>query len=94
MEILFSTSNIYLFLVVVGVDGLNMDELFSAKQPVPNPSSSSLAAAAAGTHLVSIATTMRTTVPGLTTSKAAANHADADQDETIDYKGMPTDVGK
>ena len=71
---------------------MNMDELFSSRQPVPNPSLSSLAATtAAGNHLASIATTMLSAVTGLT-SKAAANHADADRDETIDYKDMPTDV--
>ena len=34
---------------------------------------------------------MSTAVTGLT-SKAAANHADTNKDETIDYKDMPADV--
>ena len=88
MEILFSTSNIYPSLVVGAVDGSKMDELFSTKQPVSTPSTPS---SAATNHLASIATTMSTAVTGLT-SKAAANHADADWDETIDYKDMPPDV--
>ena len=84
MEILFSTSNIYPSLVVGVVDGLKMDELFFSRQPLP--SAPTLAATtAAGTHLASIATTMSSAVTRLT-SKAAANHADANQDETIDYK--------
>ena len=83
MEVLISASNIYPSLVVGVVDGLKMDELFSSKQPVPNPSSSSLAATTAGNHLASIATMMSTAVTGLT-SKAAANHADADREETIE----------
>ena len=87
MEILFSTSNNYPSLVVGAVDGPDMDELFSTKQPVPNPSSSP---SAANNHLASIATTMLTALTGLT-SQAAAKHADADRDETIDYKDMPTD---
>mmetsp|Transcript_12790 Transcript_12790/g.12601 ORF Transcript_12790/g.12601 Transcript_12790/m.12601 type:complete len:133 (-) Transcript_12790:36-434(-) len=92
MEILFLTSNIYPSLVVGVVDGLNMDELFSSKQPVPNLSSSfSAARTAAGNHLASIATTMLTAVTGFT-SQAAAKHTDTDQDETIDYKNMPPDV--
>ena len=74
------------------VDRLNIDELFSFKQPVPNPSSSSSAATTtAGNHLASITTTMSTAVTGLT-SQAAVKHADADQDETIDYKDMPANV--
>ena len=74
---------------MVGViDGLNMDHLFSMKQAIPTSQSST---ATAGTHLATIANTMSTAVTGLT-SKAAANHADANRDETIDYKDMPTDV--
>ena len=34
---------------------------------------------------------MSTTVSGVT-CKTAANHTDADKDETIDYKDMPADV--
>ena len=67
-----------------------MDKLFSSKQTIPNPFAST-ATAAAGTYLATIATTMSTAVTRLT-SKAAANHADANRDETIDYKDMPTDV--
>ena len=67
-----------------------MDKLFSIEQDIPAQSVSTVTAAA-GTHLATIATKMLTAVIGLT-SKAAANHANADQDETIDYKDMPTDV--
>ena len=88
IEKLFSTSNIYPSLVVGVVDGLNMDELFSKKKAVPTTPSS---ATTAGNHLATIATIMSTAVTGLT-SKAAANHADADREETIDYNDMPTDV--
>ena len=66
-----------------------MDKLFSSEQAIPAPTTST-AAAAAGTHLATIATTMSTTVSGVT-SKRAANHADVDQDETSDYKDMPAE---
>ena len=58
------------------VDGLNMDELFTSRQPLP-AAPTTAAATTAGNHLASIATTMTTAVTGLT-SKTAANHADAD----------------
>ena len=89
LEIQSTTSRIYPSPIGI-VDGLNMDKLFSSEQVIPAPTSST-AAATAGTHLATIATTMSTAVSGVT-SKAAANHANADKDETIDYKDMPTDV--
>ena len=89
LEIQFTTSRIYSSPVGI-VDGLNMDKLFSTEQAIP-VSSTSAATAAAGTHLATIATIMLTAVSGVT-SKAAANHADADKDETIDYKDIHTDV--
>ena len=70
------------------VDGLKMNELFSNLQVVP---ALSLSTAAAGNHLATIDTTMLTNVTGLT-SKAAANHANTNREETIDYKDMPTNV--
>ena len=88
LEIQFITSRIYPSPVGI-VDGLNIDKLFSSRQAIP--ASSSTAAATAETHLATIATTMLTAVTGLT-SKAAANHANTDQDETIDYKDMSTNV--
>ena len=90
MEILFSTSNIYPSLLVGPVDGLNMEKLFSSKRPVPNPFSTD-AITTTGNNLASIATIISTAVAGRT-SQAAAKHADADRDETIDYKDMPPDV--
>ena len=88
-EILLLTTRIYPSPIGI-VDGLNMDKLFSSKQAIPAPTTPT-AAATARTHLATIATTMSTAVSGVT-SKAAANHADADKDETIDYKDMPADV--
>ena len=67
-----------------------MDELFSKKQDV---STTALSTTTAGNHLASIATTMLTTLTGLT-SKNAANYANANREETIDYNDIPTDVGK
>ena len=86
-EVHFSTSRIYPSLVVGVVDGLNIDKLFSQKQAVPTTPS----LRTTGNHLATIATTMSTTVTGLT-SKAAANHVDTDRKETIDYKDMPNNV--
>ena len=68
-----------------------MDKLFSKKQAVPVPSLSTATAATTGTHLATIANTMLTAVIRLT-SKAAANYANANRDETIDYKDTPTNV--
>ena len=45
----------------------------------------------AGNHLAFIATSILTAVTGLT-SKNAANYANTDKVETIDYNDMPTDV--
>ena len=90
IEILFSTSRIYLSLVGV-VDGLNMDKLFSEEQAFSAPSSSTTATVTAGTHLETITNTMSISVIGLT-RKVAANHAHANRDVAIDYKDMPTDV--
>ena len=74
--------------MVGAVDGLNIDELFSSKQPLTSTPSANTVA---GNHLATIATTMSSAVTGLT-SKAAANHADADREETIDFKDMPVDL--
>ena len=89
MEILLSTTRIYLSPIGI-MDGLNMDKLFSSEQAIPAPTTTTTTATA-GTHLATIANTMSTAVSGVT-SRAAANHADADKDETIDYKDMPDDV--
>ena len=67
-----------------------MDKLLSSKQTIPAPTTST-AAATAGTHLATIATTISTAV-SCVTSKAAASHANADKDETIDCKDRSTDV--
>ena len=72
------------------VDELNMDKLFSSEKVYPAPGTSA-ATAVAGTHLATIATTISTAV-SCVTSKAAVNHADANADETIDYKDMSADV--
>ena len=72
------------------VDGLKMDELFTSRQPLP-AACTSAAVTAAENHLVSIATTMTSAMTGLT-RKAATNHADVDQEETIDFKDMPADL--
>ena len=77
------------------VDGLDMDKLFSSQQAIPAPTAASVTAAiTATTHLATIATMMSSAVSSATglTSKAAAAHADADRDETMDYKDMPTDL--
>ena len=91
LEIQFATSRIYPSLVTGIVNGLNMDELFSSPQAVPVPPSLTTTAAITGTHLATIATTISTAVTGLT-SKTATNHANANRDEMIDYKDMPTNV--
>ena len=92
MEILFSTSNIYPSLVVGAVDGLDMTELFSSKPALPSSTTTgTIAATVAGNHLATIATSMSTIGTGLT-SKAAATYADADREETMDFKDMPPDV--
>ena len=64
-----------------------MDKLFSGKQAVPTATLTTTA----GNHLASIATTMLSAVTWFT-SKAAANHANVNREETIDYKDMSTDV--
>ena len=89
LEIQFTTSRIYPSPVGI-MDGLNISKLFSSEQAIP-ASSALTATATAGTHLATIATTMLTAIIGLT-SKADANHANADEDETIDYKDMLIDV--
>ena len=89
IEILLSTTRIYPSLIGI-VDGLNMDKLFSNEQAIPAPTTLT-ATATAVTCLATIASTMSTAVSGVT-SKASTNYADADKDETIDYKDMPTDV--
>ena len=71
MEIQFTTSRIYPSLVASVVDGLDMDDLFSAKQPVPT---SSFIPSATNNHLASIATTMSTAVTGLTSQVATKHH--------------------
>ena len=70
------------------VDGLNMNKLFSEKQAVPTTTSLT---GTTGNYLASIATSMLATVSGVI-SKNAANHADADKEETIDYNDIPIDV--
>ena len=67
-----------------------MNELFTSRQPLPAAPTMG-AATTAGNHLAAIATTMSTAVTGLT-SKAAANHANADREETIDFQDMPADL--
>ena len=94
MEVLLSISRIYPSPIGI-VDGLDMDKLFSSKQAIPAPTQASVTAAkAAGNHLATIATTMSSAVSGAAglTSKVAATHADADRDETMDYRDMPTDL--
>ena len=97
MEVLLSISKIYPSPTSI-VDGLDMDKLFSSQQAIPAPTAASVTAAnAATTHLATIATRMSSAVSGATgaaglTSKATAAHADADRDETMDHKDMPTDL--
>ena len=94
MEVLLSISKIYPSPTGI-LDGLDMDKLLSSQQAIPKPTAASVTAAtAAGNHLASIATKMSSAVSGTAglTSKAAAIHAHADQDETMDYKDMPTDL--
>ena len=94
MEVLLSISKIYPSPIGI-VDGLNMDQLFSNQQAIPPPTQATVAAAnTAGNHLASIANTISTAVSGAPrlTSQAAANHAEADRDETIDFKDMPQDL--
>ena len=69
-----------------------MDKLFISEQAIP-PSTLTTATVTAGNHLATIANTMSTAVSGAgLTSKVAANHADADREETIDFKDMPADL--
>ena len=93
MEVLLSISTIYPSPTGI-VDGLNMDKLFSSEQAIPPPTQATAnSTVTAGTHLASIANTMSTAVSGAgLTSKAATSHVDADQEETIDFKDMPTDL--
>ena len=94
IEVLLSISKIYPSPIGI-VDGLNMDILFSNQQAIPAPTPASITAAnTAKNHLATIATTMSLAVSSAAglTSKAAATHADADRDETMDYKDMPTDL--
>ena len=93
MEVLLLISTIYPSPTGI-VDGLNMDKLFNSEQTIPPPSQATAnAAVTAGTYLAAIANTMSTAVSGAgLTSKAAAHHADADQDETIDFEDMPTNL--
>ena len=88
LEVQFSLSRIYPSLIGI-VDGLNMNKLFSSEQAIT--ALTMTATVTAGNHLATIANTMSTAVSGVT-SRAAANHADADKDETIDFKDMPADV--
>ena len=91
MEVLFSISRIYPSPIGI-VDGLNMDKLFISEQSIP-PSITTTATVTAGNHLATIANTMSTAVSGARlTSKAAANHANASRDETIDFKDIPTNL--
>ena len=93
MEVLLSISTIYPSPTGIA-DELNMDKLFSSEQAIPPPCQvTANTAATAGTHLAAIANTMSTAVSGVgLTSKAAAHHTNADRDETIDFKDMPTDL--
>ena len=94
MEVQLSISRIYPSPIGI-VDGLNLNKLFSGEHGIPPPTPTSVTAAnAAGTHLATIANTMSSTVSGAAglTSKTAASHADANQDEIMDYKDMPTDL--
>ena len=62
MEVLLSISKIYPSPIGI-VDGLNMDKLFSNQQAIPPPTQATTnAAATAGTHLATIATTMSSTI--------------------------------
>ena len=94
MEVFLLISRIYSSLIGI-VDGLDMDKLFSSVQAIPGPTTASVTAAnTANGHLATIATTFSSAISGATglTSKAAASHANADQNETMDYKDMPTDL--
>ena len=91
MEVLLSTSQIHLSLIGI-VDGLNMDKLFISEQAIP-PSTTTAKTVTAGNHLATIANTISTAVSGAgLTSKATANNANANQEETIDFKDMPANL--
>ena len=83
-EVQFSCSRIYLSLSGI-VDGLNMVKLFTSKQADPTTTTST---AGNDANLASISTSMLTVM----TSKNAANHADSDKEETMDYNDMLTDI--